>query len=249
MGNTLIDWTDKVWNPCTGCEKIAPECRECYAEGWAKRLQAMGNPRYVNGFKVTLHPQALKEPFGWKGNVMCFLPSMGDLFHDDVPDDFIDQVIDVVEQTPNVTYQLLTKRSDRLKAYFAQRRCAPNLWLGVTCGHKDSMSKVDDLREIAAPVRFISAEPLLGDLANEGMDLTGIDWCIVGGESGNNNARPMKEAWAVNMKSLADASGTTFFFKQWGVWGADGVFRSKKANGHLLGGVEYHNYPTPRLNY
>lgn len=248
MGNTLIDWTDKVWNPCTGCEKIAPECRECYAEGWAKRLQAMGNPRYVNGFKVTLHPQALKEPFGWKGNVMCFLPSMGDLFHDDVPDDFIDQVIDVVEQTPNVTYQLLTKRSKRFKAYFAQRRCAPNLWLGVTCGHKDSMSKVDDLREIAAPVRFISAEPLLGDLANQGMDMTGIDWCIVGGESGPN-ARPMQEAWAMNMKVLADANGTAFYFKQWGTWDVNGIRRSKSANGHLLGGVEYYNYPTPRVNF
>ncbi len=102
MGNTLIDWTDKVWNPCTGCEKIAAECRECYAEKMARRLQAMGNPRYVNGFKMTLHPEALKEPFEWKGNVMCFLPSMGDLFHDDVPESFIDQVIDVVEQTPNI---------------------------------------------------------------------------------------------------------------------------------------------------
>ena len=215
---------------------------------WAERLQAMGNPRYVNGFKVTLHPEALKEPFAFKNKAMCFLPSMGDLFHVDVPDRFIDQVIDVVEQTPNVTYQLLTKRSKRFKAYFAQRRCAPNLWLGVTCGHKDSMSKVDDLREIAAPVRFISAEPLLGDLANQGMDLTGIDWCIAGGESGKK-ARRMHPAWPMNLKHLADVSGTTFFFKQWGAWGADGVFRSKKANGHLLGGVEYHNYPTPRLNY
>jgi protein gp37 len=103
MGNTLIDWTDKVWNPCTGCEKIAPECRECYAEGWAKRLQAMGNPRYVNGFKVTLHPQALKEPFGWKGNVMCFLPSMGDLFHDDVPDDFVDSVLAKIDANIDAT--------------------------------------------------------------------------------------------------------------------------------------------------
>lgn len=248
MGNTLIDWTDKVWNPCTGCEKIAAECRECYAEKMARRLQAMGNPRYVNGFKMTLHPEALKEPFEWKGNVMCFLPSMGDLFHVDVPESFIDQVIDVVEQTPNITYQLLSKRSDRLKAYFTQRRCPSNLWLGVTCGHKDSLFRVDDLRNIAAPVRFVSAEPLLGDLANQGMDLNGIDWCIVGGESGPN-ARPMQEAWALNLKDLADASGTTFFFKQWGTWGVDGVRRSKKANGHLLGGVEYHNYPTPRLNY
>jgi len=249
MNDTSISWTELSWNPVTGCNHAGtPECDECYAKVMARRLQAMGNPRYVNGFKVTLHPEALKEPFAFKNKAMCFLPSMGDLFHDDVPESFIDQVIDVVEQTPNITYQLLTKRSKRLKAYFTQRRCAPNLWLGVTCGHKDSLFRVDDLRGIAAPVRFISAEPLLGDLANEGMDLNGIDWCIVGGESGPN-ARPMQEAWALNLKDLADASGTTFFFKQWGTWGVDGVRRSKKANGHLLGGVEYHNYPTPRVNY
>ncbi|MBQ3362555.1 MAG: phage Gp37/Gp68 family protein [Muribaculaceae bacterium] len=249
MGNTLIDWTDKVWNPCTGCEKISPECRLCYAEVMANRLKGIGHPHYRNGFNVTIHPDALNIPFGWKGNVMCFLPSMGDLFHKDVPDDFIDQVICVVEQTPNVTYQLLTKRSGRLKSYFTQRRCAPNLWLGVTCGHKDSIFRVDDLRDIAAPVRFVSAEPLLGDLANEGLILTGIDWIIVGGESGGIRARPMDESWAMNLKQLADACGTTFFFKQWGSWGVDNVRRSKSANGHLLGGVEYHNYPTPRLIY
>ena len=249
MNDTSISWTELSWNPVTGCTHAGTdECDRCYAAALAKRLKDMGNPRYVNGFKVTLHPEALKEPLAFKNKAMCFLPSMGDLFHDDVPESFIDQVIDVVEQTPNITYQLLTKRSKRLKAYFTQRRCAPNLWLGVTCGHKDSLFRVDDLRGIAAPVRFISAEPLLGDLANEGMDLTGIDWCIAGGESGPN-ARPMQEAWALNLKDLAVASGTTFFFKQWGTWGVDGVRRSKKANGHLLGGVEYHNYPTPRLIY
>ena len=249
MNDTSISWTELSWNPVTGCNHAdTPECDECYAKVMARRLQAMGNPRYVNGFKVTLHPEALKEPFAFKNKAMCFLPSMGDLFHVDVPDDFIDQVINVVEQTPNITYQLLTKRSDRLKAYFTQRRCAPNLWLGVTCGHKDSLFRVDDLREIGAPVHFISAEPLLGDLANQGMDLTGIDWCIVGGESGPN-ARPMQEAWAMNMKDLADANGTAFYFKQWGTWDVNGVRRSKSANGHLLGGVEYYNYPTPRVNF
>lgn len=249
MNDTSISWTELSWNPVTGCTHAGtPECDKCYAAALAKRLKGMGNPRYVNGFKVTLHPGALKEPFAFKNKAMCFLPSMGDLFHVDVPDNFIEQVINVVEQTPNITYQLLTKRSDRLKAYFTQRRCPSNLWLGVTCGHKDSLFRVDDLRGIAAPVRFVSAEPLLSDLANEGMDLNGIDWCIVGGESGTG-ARPMDESWAMNLKSLADASGTTFFFKQWGTWGADGVRRSKKANGHLLGGVEYHIYPTPRVNY
>lgn len=249
MNDTSISWTELSWNPVTGCTHAGTdECDGCYAAALAKRLKGMGNPRYVNGFKVTLHPEALKEPFAFKNKAMCFLPSMGDLFHDDVPESFIDQVIDVVEQTPNITYQLLTKRSKRLKAYFAQRRCPSNLWLGVTCGHKSSLARVDDLRGIAAPVRFISAEPLLGDLANEGMDLTGIDWIIVGGESGPN-ARPMQEAWALNLKDLADTCGTTFFFKQWGTWGVDGVRRSKKANGHLLGGVEYYNYPAPRINF
>ena len=248
MGNTLIDWTDKVWNPATGCEKIAPECERCYAKAMALRLKGKGHPHYCNGFKVTIHPDALRIPFEWKKKVMCFIPSMGDLFHKDVPNDFIDQVIDVIEQTPNVTYQLLTKRSGRLKDYFEYRRCPSNLWLGVTCGHKKSLSKVDDLRGLAAPVRFIGAEPLLGDLANEGMDLAGIDWIIVGGESGQGSRR-MEKAWALNLKKLADANGTTFFFKQWGGIGEDGVRRRKELNGHLLGGVEYHNYPTPRVNY
>ena len=249
--HTKISWTERSANPVTGCQHAGtPECDKCYARLMAHRLQAMGNPRYTNGFNVTLHPEVLDELLATDPSkpFLCFMPSMGDLFIDEVPEQFIDQTMDVVERTPHITYQILTKRSARMASYFSSRRCPANAWLGVTCGHKDSLFRLDDLRGIAAPVRFVSAEPLLGDLANEGMELSGIDWVIVGGESGPG-ARPMEPSSAMNLKQLADASGTSFFFKQWGTWGEDNVRRSKEANGHLLGGVEYHNYPTPRLIY
>ena len=239
------------WNPVTGCDHAGTEeCDNCYAKVMAKRLRAMRKPRYSNGFKVTCHPEALNEPLATDPNkeFMCFLPSMGDLFHDDVPESFIDQVLNVVERTPWITYQILTKRSARMASYFSSHRCPANAWLGVTCGCKKSLVRVDDLRGIAAPVRWLSIEPCLSDLANEGLDLTGIDWIVVGGESGPKS-RPMQESWAMNLKNLADATGSVFFFKQIGTIGFDGQRRSKKANGHLLGGVEYYNFPTPRVNY
>lgn len=251
MTNTLISWTEMSWNPVTGCSHAGTdECDNCYACSMASRLKGMGNPRYSNGFKVTCHPEALNEPLATDPSkeFTCFLPSMGDLFHDDVPESFIDQVIGVIMSTPWITYQILTKRSARMASYFSSHRCPANAWLGVTCGCKKSLVRVDDLRCIAAPVRWLSIEPCLSDLANEGLDLTAIDWIIVGGESGQR-ARPMEASWAMNLKQLADASGSSFFFKQWGTWGEDNVHRSKEANGHLLGGVEYHNYPTPRVNY
>ena len=251
MTDTSISWTEMSWNPVSGCSHAGTdECDRCYARSMALRLKGMGNPRYSNGFKVTCHPEALNEPLATDPNkgFMCFLPSMGDLFHDDVPESFIDQVIDVVERTPWITYQILTKRSARMASYFSSHHCPANAWLGVTCGCKASLFRVDDLRDIATPVRWLSIEPCLSDLANEGLDLTSIDWIIVGGESGQG-ARPMQEAWAMNLRDLADASGTAFFFKQWGSIGADGVRRSKSANGHLLAGVEFHNYPIPRMLY
>ena len=251
MNKTPIAWTEWSWNPVTGCTHAGTdECDECYAKVMARRLQAMGKPRYANGFQVTLHPEALDEPLAFDPNkeFMCFLPSMGDLFHPLVPDSFIDQVMSVIWRTPNGTYQILTKRSARMAQYFATHPCPPNAWLGVTCGCKKSLFRVDDLRHIAAPVRWLSIEPCLDDLANGGLDLTNIDWIVVGGESGPS-ARRMFPAWPMYLKDLADASGTTFFFKQWGSIGADGIRRSKSANGHLLGGVEYFNYPTPRVNY
>ena len=251
MNYTKISWTGMSWNPVTGCTHCGTsECDNCYARTMALRLQAMHNPRYANGFTPTPHPEALGEPLATNPSkkIMCFLPSMGDLFHEDIPQDFIDDVIDVVENTPWITYQILTKRSARMAEYFNHRRCPANVWLGVTCGCKESLFRVDELRNVSAPVRWLSIEPCLDDLANNGLDLNNIDWIVVGGESGTG-ARPMQEAWALNLKQLADASGVAFFFKQWGAWGPNGSRSSKRKNGYLLGGVEYHNYPTPRLIY
>ena len=252
MNTTSISWTEFTWNPVSGCSHAGtPECDNCYAKVLANRLHCAGNPRYVNNFGVTIHPEALLESMPKKKKAMCFFPSMGDLFHKLVPESFIDQAIRVIEQRPNITFQLLTKRSERMKAYFETHRCPSNLWLGVTCGHKDSLFRVDDLRGIAAPVRFVSAEPLLSDLANEGLDLIDIDWIIAGGERAPKTAvRRMREDWVLNLKNIADANGTAFFFKQWGNIGPDGIWRhDPKKNGDLLGGVNYHNYPTPRVNY
>ena len=254
MNHTSISWTELTWNPVTGCTHCGTgECDNCYARGMAIRLRAMHNPRYANGFTPTPHPEALGEPLATnpKKKIMCFLPSMGDLFHKDIPDVFINKVIDVVEMTPWITYQILTKRSARMAAFFNHRRCPANVWLGVTCGCKDSLFRVDDLRGVAAPVRFVSAEPLLSDLANEGLDLIDIDWIIAGGERAPKAAvRRMREDWVLNLKNLSDANGTAFFFKQWGNIGPDGIWRhDPKINGDLLGGVNYHNYPTPRVNY
>ena len=251
MNRTSISWTEFTWNPVTGCTGAGtPECDHCYAEALTPWLQGMGNPRYNNGFNVTLHPEALGEPLATNPNMKryCMLPSMGELFHHQVTEAFIDDVFSVVERTPWITYQVITKWSYRLNDYFTKNRCPANVWLGVTCGCKQSLFRVEHLRGLAAPVRWLSIEPCLDDLANEGLDFSGIDWSVVGGESGPK-ARPMLEAWALNLKDLADANGTAFFFKQWGTWGEDNVRRSKEANGHLLGGVEYHNYPTPRLIY
>lgn len=251
MNRTSISWTEFSFNPVTGCQHAGTEeCDHCYAKAFAKRLQAMGNPRYSNGFKVTCHPDALNEPLATDPNkeLLCFLPSMGDLFHADVPESFIDQVLDVVERTPWITYQILTKRSARMASYFTSHRCPANAWLGVTCGCKRSLTRVDDLRNIAAPVRWLSIEPCLDDLATLGLDLRNIDWIVVGGESGPQ-ARPMQKDWALNLRDLAHVSGTEFFFKQWGAFNAKGQRGNKKANGHLLDGVVYHNYPTPRANY
>lgn len=251
MNITNISWTELTWNPVTGCTHCGTrECDNCYARTMALRLRAMHNPRYANGFTPTPHPEALGEPLATNPSkkIMCFLPSMGDLFHEDIPQDFIGDVIDVVEKSPWITYQILTKRSARMAAYFRHRRCPANVWLGVTCGCKESLFRVDELRNVSAPVRWLSIEPCLDDLANNGLDLNNIDWIVVGGESGSG-ARQMQEAWALNLKQLADASGVAFFFKQWGVWGPNGSRSSKRKNGHLLGGVEYHNYPTPRLIY
>ena len=234
MSTSKIEWTDASWNPITGCSKISPGCQHCYAEMMARRLCAMRVDKYKNGFRVTLHEDCLEEPVKWRKPKTIFVCSMSDLFHEDVPFVFIDKVLLVIERTPQHRYQILTKRAKRMVEYFSTRSVPENVWLGVTVDVKASKSRIDSLRSIKnAPIRFLSCEPLLEDLGT--LDLTGIDWIIVGGESGRQ-ARPMKEEWALNIKQQVDAAGKAFFFKQWGTWGSDGVKRDKHKNGKALKG-------------
>ena len=240
MKKTKIDWTKQTWNPVTGCTKHSAGCANCYALMMAERLKAMGNAKYANGFKLTLHPEALNEPYTWKEPTIVFICSMSDLFHKDVPKDFIDKVLKVIEDNPQHTFQMLTKRAKDMAAYFKDRAVPSNLWVGVTVENADVKHRIDCLREVPTPKRFLSIEPLLGELGN--LDLTGINWIIVGGESGPS-ARPMAETWVLDIKRQAEAKGIPFFFKQWGTWGQDGVKRSAKANGKLLQGKIVQNMP------
>ena len=234
MSTTKIEWTDASWNPITGCTKISSGCQHCYAEVMARRLCAMHVDKYKNGFQVTLHEDCLDEPVKWRKPKTIFVCSMSDLFHKDVPFDFIDKVLKVIERTPQHRYQILTKRADRMAEFFSTRTVPANVWLGVTVDVKTSKTRINALRSIeGAPIRFLSCEPLLEDLGE--LDLYGIDWIIVGGESGRQ-ARPMKEAWALNIKNQVDKAGKAFFFKQWGTWGSDGVKRDKQKNGKILNG-------------
>lgn len=233
MATTSIEWTDKTWNPITGCTKISEGCKHCYANVMTNRLQGMKKPKYSNGFKVTLHSNDLLEPTKWKRRSMVFVCSMSDLFHKDVSFEFIDKVFNVIRQTPQHTYQILTKRAERMNEYFKERSIPENAWIGVTVENKNTKYRMDYIRNLSAKVKFISCEPLLEDLGN--LNLIGIDWIIVGGESGVQ-ARPMKAEWAINIKNQAEANNIPFFFKQWGTWGADGIKRNKKANGKILNG-------------
>ena len=240
MKKTKIDWTKQTWNTVTGCTKHSAGCENCYALLMAERLKAMGNAKYANGFKLTLHPEALNEPYTWKKPTIVFICSMSDLFHKDVPKDFIDKILKVIEDNPQHTFQMLTKRAKDMAAYFKDRAVPSNLWVGVTVENADVKHRIDCLREVPTPKRFLSIEPLLGELGD--LDLTGINWIIVGGESGPS-ARPMAETWVLDIKRQADANGIPFFFKQWGAWGRDGVKRSVKANGKLLQGKIVQNMP------
>ena len=233
MRTTKIEWTDKTWNPITGCSKKSTGCLHCYAEGMARRLKAMGQEKYANGFIVTLHERCLNEPLTWRGNHNIFVCSMSDIFHENVPFEFIDKMFDVIKSTPQHRYQILTKRAERMAEYFTTRSIPDNVWLGVTVEAQSSRFRIDYLRNLPASVKFLSCEPLVEDLGE--LDLTGIDWVIVGGESGPQ-ARPMKEEWALNIMKQVEAQGARFFFKQWGTWGADGIKRNKHANGKLLKG-------------
>ena len=241
MRTTKIEWTERTWNPVTGCTKQSAGCAHCYAETMARRLHAMGLKKYSNGFEPTLHPESLDEPLAWKKGSSIFVCSMSDLFHPDVPFEFIDKVMATIEATPQHRYQLLTKRAARMAEYFSMREVPVNAWLGVTVECRQVLSRIDALRSIEdATVRFLSCEPLLEDLGD--FDLTGIQWMIVGGESGPN-ARPMHEQWVLNLRQLAKRHRVSFFFKQWGTWGRDGVKRSKHANGKKLEGKVVQQMP------
>lgn len=237
-----IEWTEQTWNPVVGCTKISAGCKNCYAETMAKRLQAMGTPGYETGFALTLLPQRLADPMKRTKPTVYFLNSMSDLFHERVPDDYIDQVMAVVAKTPQHTYQILTKRAQRMARYFGKGRAVPpNAWMGVSVENKKhGVPRIKHLRQVPARIRFLSVEPLLEDVGQ--LDLTDIHWVIVGGESGPK-ARPMKPEWAEAVQRQCDEQRVAFFFKQWGGWGADGQRRAKAHNGRLLNGRTWDEMP------
>lgn len=236
-----IEWTEETWNPTTGCTKVSSGCKNCYAEVMAKRLQAMGTPGYDNGFEFSLMPDRLEQPIKKKKSTKYFVNSMSDLFHEKMPAKFLDKIMGVIDLTPQHIYQILTKREDAMFDYFHERSVPENIWLGVTVeDRKSGVPRIDKLRNINATIKFLSVEPLLEDIG--AVDFSGIDWVIVGGESGAK-ARPMKKEWALNIKMQCEEQGVAFFFKQWGTWGADGVKRSKKSNGRILEGKEWNEYP------
>ncbi|MEE8399173.1 MAG: phage Gp37/Gp68 family protein [Desulfobacterales bacterium] len=229
---TSIEWTELSWNPTTGCTKVSAGCENCYAEAMARRLKAMDLKGYENGFALTLQPDRLDEPLFRRKSSTYFVNSMSDLFHEDVPHEYIDSVLSVISRAHWHTFQILTKRAERMASYFGNKLLPRNLWVGVTVENKrHGLPRIDYLRQVPAATRFISMEPLLEDLGL--IDLTSVDWVIVGGESGAR-ARVMDPAWAIGIKDQCREQGSIFFFKQWGRWGSDGVKRSKKANGRTL---------------
>jgi protein gp37 len=237
-----IEWTESTWNPVVGCTKLSAGCKHCYAEVMARRLQAMGVPGYEQGFKkVRVLPGRLAEPLQRKKPTVYFVNSMSDLFHVQVPDAFIDQVFDTMRAARQHTFQVLTKRGDRVAAYAKGRSFPDNVWMGVSVENKrHGVPRIDYLRQVPAAVRFLSIEPLLEDVGE--LDLTGIHWVIVGGESGHG-ARPMKPAWVQNVQRQCLEQGVEFFFKQWGAFGEDGQHRTKKANGRQLAGQTWDGMP------
>lgn len=234
MGNdSSIEWTDSTWNPVTGCDKVSTGCENCYAARLALRLQAMGNKSYYNGFDVTLHERLLQQPVKWRRPRTIFVNSMSDLFHKNVPLDFIRQVFKVMNQTDRHQFQVLTKRSRRLAQISSKLPWTDNVWMGVSVENSDFTSRIDHLRESGAAVKFLSLEPLLAPIPD--LDLTGIDWVILGGESGPGS-RPMRPEWVADVRDQCQNAGIPFFFKQWG--GAN-----KKKAGNELDGRTWEEMP------
>jgi protein gp37 len=229
-----IEWTEMTWNPVTGCSKVSAGCKNCYAEKLAKRLRAMGVERYKNGFKVTLQPDLLDVPFHWREPRIVFVNSMSDLFHEKVPLNYIKKVFDTMVRCPQHTFQILTKRSQRLSEVSPELPWPANIWMGVSVENKQVLDRIADLKAVPAAVRFLSCEPLIGPLEN--LPLEGIDWVIVGGESGPG-ARPMKREWVLSIHRQCKVAGVPFFFKQWG-----GV--RKDLTGRELHGRTYDDMPS-----
>ncbi len=238
MAKSKIEWTESSWNPVTGCTKISPGCKNCYAERMANRLNMMGQPNYVNGFQVTLHEHVLDYPLLWKKPQTIFVNSMSDLFHEKVPDYFISKVFEIMKKASWHTFQILTKRSTRLTAMSLKLNWPQNVWMGVSVENEDYKYRIDDLRFIPAFVRFISFEPLIGPIGKT--DLNNIDWVIVGGESGPHS-RPMKEEWVLRLKAQCSNQNIPFFFKQWG-----GI--NKKKTGRLLEGKTWDEIPVNNVS-
>ncbi len=233
MSQSSIEWTEMTWNPTTGCNKISAGCKYCYAEVMTRRLQAMGIDKYKDGFAVRTHEDSLNTPYSWKKPKVVFVNSMSDLFHPEVPFGFIQKVFAVMNDTPQHTYQVLTKRAGRLYELHHHFNWTPNIWMGVSVEDERVLDRIDFLRETNAKTKFLSCEPLIGPLY--GMNLSGIDWVIAGGESGRK-ARPMNEMWVWDIKMQCQEQEVLFFFKQWGG-------TNKKKAGRLLAGNTYDEMP------
>lgn len=244
LNSTNISWTTSTWNPVTGCTQCSKGCKNCYAKEIAERFQSQGKYGYENGFDVTLHGERLRRPCHDEKPKLIFVCSMSDLFHKDVPSWYIDRVMDVIRSANIHTYQILTKRTERMAEYFSTRAVPDNVWLGTTVESAEYKGRIDILRGIDAKTRFLSCEPLVGDLGE--LNLNGIDCVIVGGErtdSDFSRARQMKKEWVLNIKRQCNEQGTIFHFKQWGTVGEDGVRRPRELNGHMLDGKIYRGLP------
>lgn len=234
MSQSSIEWTEMTWNPTTGCDKISAGCKYCYAEVMTRRLQAMGVEKYKDGFKLRMHEDALLIPYSWKHSKVVFVNSMSDLFHKDVPLSFIQKVFKTMNDNPQHTFQVLTKRADILLKHDKDLDWAHNIWMGVSIENEKVKHRIDYLRQTNARVKFLSCEPLIGPLRN--MDLQNIDWVIVGGESGRK-PRPMNVDWVLDIQEQCETSGVKFFFKQWGG-------TNKKKTGRILNGRTYNEMPS-----
>jgi protein gp37 len=233
---SLIEWTQSTWNPVTGCAKISPGCKNCYAERMARRLQAMGQANYINGFKLAMHEKALELPLRWRKPQMIFVNSMSDLFLESVSKQFIHKVFEVMRKAHWHTFQVLTKRADRLLELNDELEWTANIWMGVSVEDQGYTFRIDCLRETAARIKYLSIEPLLGPLPQ--LDLKGIDWVIVGGESGPH-ARPMNPEWVIDIRNQCTHAKVPFFFKQWGG-------TNKKKAGRILEGRTWDEMPVIR---